>query len=503
MQTNIFELTRPKYKITKPIRLIELFAGIGSQAKALKNIGANFEHYKVIEFDKYAIKSYNAIHNTNFITQDITKIKAKDLGIVNTKNYEYILTYSFPCQDLSIAGKLKGMKKEDNTRSGLLWEVERLLNECEELPQVLLMENVPQVIGKKNIQDFHKWQLFLEKLGYSNYVDLLNAKNYGIPQNRNRCFMVSILGDYYYEFPKKQKLKLRLKDMLEDEVDEKYYLNEEQIKKLKGNTFNSANRRLQEKNYSDTLLARDYKDPKVIQVARYDTSTRINSSRYRTYSKEGISPTLTSMGGGNLEPHIFESIVCEQRTDEGLRFFKGDVCGALRIIDACGDKRVLIPQATKKGYAIAHAGDGVYIDRPHQKRGVVQKGMIQTLKTSGDDVGVVVKNNNKNINDENNVFSTLGTNCGSSTSAGGGVVVTNNYSNNNDVDTKGDILGVAINHPYLKIRKLTPKECWRLMGFDDEDFEKAENVNSNAQLYKQAGNSIVVNVLEKIFKNLF
>ena len=216
MQINIFELTKPRYKITKPIRLIELFAGIGSQAKALKNINANFEHYRAIDFDKYAIASYNAIHGTNFEPLDITKITAKDLGIVETDKYDYIMTYSFPCQDLSIAGKGAGMSKGENTRSGLLWEVERILKECKELPQILLMENVPQVIGKKNLKDFREWQLFLEKLGYSNYFELLNAKNYGIPQNRNRCFMISILGDYYYQFPRKQKLKYRLKDFLED-----------------------------------------------------------------------------------------------------------------------------------------------------------------------------------------------------------------------------------------------------------------------------------------------
>src|SRR5690554_3592131 len=230
MQIDIFELTRPKYKITKPIRLIELFAGIGSQAKALKNIGANFEHYRVVEFDKYAVASYNAIHGTNFETNDITKINACDLDIIETDKYEYIMTYSFPCQDLSLAGKGAGMKKGTNTRSGLLWEVERLLDECLELPQILLMENVPQVISKANYNDFREWEKKLESLGYSNYYNNLNAKDFGIPQNRNRTFMISILGDYYYEFPKKKKLKLRLKDMLEDEVDEKYYLSDKMIK---------------------------------------------------------------------------------------------------------------------------------------------------------------------------------------------------------------------------------------------------------------------------------
>ena len=228
-QIDLFSYVLPRYKITKPIRLIEMFAGIGSQAKALKNLGVEFEHWKVLEIDKYAIASYNAIHNTNFTTQDIKLTRANDLEIKERESYTYILTYSFPCQDLSLAGNQKGMTKGDNTRSGLLWEVERILDECEELPQVLLMENVPQVIGKKNIKDFQLWRRKLEQLGYSNYVQLLNAKNYGIPQNRNRCFMVSILGQYHYTFPRKQKLKLKLKDMLEDKVDEKYYLSQKAI----------------------------------------------------------------------------------------------------------------------------------------------------------------------------------------------------------------------------------------------------------------------------------
>lgn len=235
-QIDLFSYSMPRFKINKPIRLIELFAGIGSQAKALENLGVPFEHHFVSEIDKYAMASYNAIHGTHFETSDITKIHASDLKITERERYCYILTYSFPCQDLSLAGLGKGMAKGSGTRSGLLWEVERLLDECTELPQVLLMENVPQVIGKKNIKDFQSWRSKLESLGYSNYVQLLNSKDYGIPQNRNRCFMVSILGEYHYTFPKKQKLKLKLKDMLEDKVDEKYYLSDEMVKYFVANS---------------------------------------------------------------------------------------------------------------------------------------------------------------------------------------------------------------------------------------------------------------------------
>lgn len=223
----------------KPIRLIELFGGIGSQAMALSRLGVNFEHYRLVEFDKYAIASYNAIHGTNFVPTDITEIVGEDLGIVDTDKFCYLMTYSFPCQDLSVAGKQKGMSKGSGTRSGLLWEVERLLNETEYLPQLLLMENVPQVHSNKNKKDFDSWIQFLESKGYSNYWKDLNAKDYGVAQHRNRCFMVSILGNYCYYFPKPKPLTKRMIDYLEDSVDEKYYIDNEKssalIKKLTDN----------------------------------------------------------------------------------------------------------------------------------------------------------------------------------------------------------------------------------------------------------------------------
>ena len=203
---------------------------------ALKRIGAKFEHYRVVEFDKYAIASYNAVHGTNFPTMDITKVHAEDLDICDTNTFTYLLTYSFPCTDLSVAGKQAGMSKGSGTRSGLLWEVERILTEIRdgggELPQILFMENVPQVHGKKNIDDFEKWLEFLESLGYTNYWQDLNAKNYGVAQNRNRCFMFSFLGNYSYNFPEPIQLKKKLKDYLEDNVDEKYYINNEKADKL-------------------------------------------------------------------------------------------------------------------------------------------------------------------------------------------------------------------------------------------------------------------------------
>lgn len=235
-QMSIFDMIREPIRITKPIRLIELFAGYGSQAMALERIGAKFEHYRVVEFDKYAIASYNAVHGTSFPTMDITKVHAEDLNICDTEVFTYLLTYSFPCTDLSVAGKQAGMKKGSGTRSGLLWEVERILKEIRdgggELPQILFMENVPQVHANANMEDFQNWIDFLTSLGYVSYWQDLNAKNYGVAQNRERCFMFSFLGEYNYRFPQPIPLKKRLKDYLEDDVDEKYYINNEKAEKL-------------------------------------------------------------------------------------------------------------------------------------------------------------------------------------------------------------------------------------------------------------------------------
>ena len=242
-QVSLFDSERP-LRITKPVRLIELFAGIGAQAKSLEILGVPFEHYRACEIDRFAMEAYNRIHGTCFETSDITQITGKDLGIVDKDKYTYILTYSFPCQSLSNAGKMEGMVEGSGTESALLWEVKRLLEETEELPDILLMENVPAVISERNAEQFNAWYKFLEDKGYTNKYDLLNMKHYGVPQNRQRCFMLSWLsnnatgggyGEYdYYDFPTRIRLNRRCKDLLETETDveEKYFLTPEQIEKL-------------------------------------------------------------------------------------------------------------------------------------------------------------------------------------------------------------------------------------------------------------------------------
>lgn len=391
IQCSLFDGANP-LKVTKPLRLIELFAGIGAQAKALENLGVEFEHYRICEFDKYAVASYNAVHGTEFTTSDITKIHAADLGIVETDKYEYIMTYSFPCTDLSKAGKQQGMSRESGTRSGLLWEVERLLKETEELPQILLMENVPDVLSEKNSADFFAWCRFLEGLGYTNKYAILNAKDFGVPQNRERCFMLSWLGDFHYDFPTTKPLTIKLKDILEINVNEKYYLPDETVKKL---------------NLSDIK------------------------------SKE-ILKTVRAGERGSVDRHCWDIVAEPSIIDDIYKSRKPR------------EYKDAVPTLRSERY-------GLKVCEP-----IVWDGFNQSIRKDSSCVGTLTRN------------------CGADLKRNG----------------QGIIEGT-------RVRKLTPKECWRFMGFDDKSFSRTEKKVSNSQLYKQAGNSIVVDVLMAIFKNLF
>lgn len=426
---SLFDFADNQYKITKPIRLIELFAGIGSQAKALKNLNVDFEHHFVCEIEPQVVKTYNVIHGTNFEPTDITKISANDLNIANTDLYTYILTYSFPCQDLSLSGKGKGMEKGTGTRSSLLWEVERLLKECNELPQILLMENVPMVHSSKNIKDFEKWLLFLESLGYKNYWKDLNAKNYGIPQNRDRCYMISLLNSNYdYTFPQPIKLKLRLKDMLEEKVDEKYFFNK------------ALNLRFTE-NY-----------------IQYDNSAKgHNSQASRLYYQDGLSPTLPNRNNGDktqiilVDKKVVKSLFTK---DDNVKNYN-DIIVAINTLWTETQAKMITPDGNVKRY--------------------INSDIVDEFK-EGQAADISFPNGYNKAKRVHNVCPAIN-----------GTTTESSFIVKND----------------LRIRKLTPKECWRLMGFSDDDFDKAEKINSNTQLYKQAGNSIVVNVLMAIFKQFF
>lgn len=208
------------------IKVNELFAGIGAFRKALERLNIPHEIVGISEIDKYAIKSYEAIYGATRNYGDISKVAKLD--------YADLWTYGFPCQDISQAGHQAGIIKGE-TRSGLLYEVERLLSvaaEHEELPKYLILENVKNLVGKKFIKQFEAWLSCLDELGYNSYWQVINAKDCGIPQNRERVFAVSIRKDIDngFAFPQPQTLQCSMDDFLEENVEEKYFLSDAFLK---------------------------------------------------------------------------------------------------------------------------------------------------------------------------------------------------------------------------------------------------------------------------------
>lgn len=513
----------------KPIRLIELFAGIGSQAKALKNLGVDFEHWFVCEFDKYAIQSYNAVHDTNFTTSDVTKISANDLNITDTENFTYLLTYSFPCQDLSNAGKGRGMEKGSGTRSGLLWEVERLLNECTELPQVLLMENVPQVHSVKNKEHFDKWIAFLESKGYSNHWQDLNAKDYGIPQSRNRCYMVSILGEHSFKFPEEIPLEWRLGDLLEQEVDEKYYLSDAAIQGRSNSNFRQYNLErslINEKEVHPTILARYEGSPTLLdetpisqvgaivskqgkQVDKFtDVATTLCARDYKGFGNQGMTGVVVG------DANTLKKEVCNKAIEQEL-VTPFDIIdpsyansrlgelenGEIKTLNSENNQiaNTLTTSSSNFGVCVPKVVGGIGEKKSnggrqwYQQDRVYDDGCAISVTTAFNPYYAVSEP--KIMREEPLEREGWHRNAKEVLSTEGLCRTLSTQSNN---------LATKIKEPQsLRIRKLTPKECWRLMGFDDEDVEKAAKVCSNSQLYKQAGNSIVVDVLMAIFRELF
>lgn len=208
------------------MKVLSLFSGIGAFEKALDNLGATYELVAYCEIDKYASKSYSAIHGVDepMNLGDITKVDEKALP----KDID-LITYGFPCQDISLAGKQQGLFNEDGTqtRSGLFFEALRIIEETQ--PRVAIAENVKNLIGKKFREQFHIVLNSLDEVGYNNYWKVLNAKDFGVPQNRERVFIVSIRKDIdtgMFQFPEGFPLELRLKDLLQEVVDEKYYISE-------------------------------------------------------------------------------------------------------------------------------------------------------------------------------------------------------------------------------------------------------------------------------------
>lgn len=329
------------------LKVLELFAGIGACSKALTNLGIPHTIVDAVEVDPYAVKSFNAVNNTNFEPQDITKWD-KDIDVD-------LIMHGSPCQDFSSAGLQAGGDKDSGTRSSLMYETLRIVEKLK--PKYVIWENVKNLLSKKHIHNFENYIRQMELLGYNSTYKVLNAKDYGVPQNRERVFTVSIRKDlpYDFHFPAPFPLTKRLKDILEPEVDQSYYLT-----------------------------------------------------------------------GGGVTCTPLQNKVCQMALDKKL----------VEPNDAV--------EYTYSNARLAEIG-GEYIKK--QNRG--DNKVMSTLKTNPQQIGVTVSRGGQNA-----------------------------------------------------IRKLTPKECWRLMGFADEDYEKASKVCSRSQLYKQAGNSIVVDVLEKILWEL-
>ena len=520
------------------IKVTELFSGIGSQVAALKRLGVDYECVGISEIDKYAIKSYEGINGPTHNYGDISKIDRLD--------YTDLLIYSSPCVDFSLAGKQAGLIDTDGkqTRSGLLLEVGRLLMKMSDegiLPKYLLMENVKNLVGKKFKPAFDIWLKALEAIGYNNYWKVLNAKDYGVPQNRERVFVVSIRKDIDtqgYTFPEPFKLNRRLKDVLEKEVDEKYYLKQELVdtfikrlaKREVSNTIRCGGAGSIDQKHTWDLVA----EPSIVQNPHgYNNGGII---------KDNAAPTMTSNGSYHLNNFVCnEPLIAASRgrnpdnplsREAGLpteQMLEINHSGCSNTLTTVGKDNLVVepkitvlgnykPSGHECGRVMGVDGVSPTIKDNHGAVYSIAEPQIKQL----DNVFPTKTRDNPNqgrVYDENGLSPAL--NC-----MGGGnrepcVVEHINACADgtapaltahlhketvNDctkLDRHSPALGVKEVGSEIRIRKLTPKECWRLMDFTDEEYEAAEKAGvSKTQLYKQAGNSIVVSCLAHIFREL-
>lgn len=661
------------------ISMIELFSGIGAQERALRQLGLPYNVSNTCDCDANAVLSYAAMRwdlekemeSFEFPSQDemIEELQAKNLGydfqkgkhsitkrtpITKLKQY-YIAdklsknlgdisrverlphvdfwTYSYPCTDLSVAGKGEGMvnkcdkcdyswpidfedPKTNNicpncgnidiksTRSGLLGQVQRLLTVSREegtLPKYLLLENVKNLVGSKFKPQFDAWVNWLDLIGYNTYYKVLNAKHYGIPQNRERIFAISIRKDIDtngYTFPEQIPLTTRLKDMLEQNVDEKYYLPDDRIEKILNSTFMQEKKRIQMTDVCDTLLARDWKDPKCVPVEDepevkqlmniMPTKTRDNPNQGRVYDVNGLAPTLTKMDGGNREPMVIDEIKVvgnympsnhdasrvvdidgiaptvkenhgtvtaiaepfivasrgrnpenpsdrttgaptEQRLEPNFSGCTNTLTSVQKDNYVC-EPQVLRAERTEYGKAIRKQYEAGEVD---EKIGNMREmkprtdGVSNTITTLLKDnyvaEPIVYDDYNSRISSDQDAINTLTTNCGASAERNGVkilepvAIIEDQFPGSRDARiyesysptlrqncnglkvAKGDM----IEKIKWRIRKLTSKECWRLMNFTDKDHDRAAKFVSPSSLYKQAGNSIVVACLIALMSSLF
>lgn len=393
------------------MKILSLFSGIGAFEKSLDNLGIDYELVGFSEIDKYAVKSYCAVHGVDESLNlgDITKVDETKLP----KDID-LITYGFPCQDISLAGKGKGLFNADGTktRSGLFFDALRIIEESQ--PKVAIAENVKNLTGKKFKLQFEIVLKCLENAGYNNYWKVLNAKDFGIPQNRERVFIVSIRKDIdtgEFKFPEGFPLTMRLKDVLEDEVDEKFYISSSQLENLVRNGNNNCNPsgkgmngKVHTGDIAPTITTNKGEGPKITEpfiVASRGRNPQNPSDRTPGAPTEqrlepnsqGICNTLTTVQKDNLvvEPKLMQAGNLSggkwDKINESCRRYY-DEEGIAPTIHTCQggntEPKVLVREATKKGYAEAEEGDSINFEQPNSKtrRGRVGKQVAQTLTTA-------------------------------------------------------------------------------------------------------------------------
>lgn len=389
------------------IKVLELFGGIGACTQALKRCYVPHEVVDYVEIDKFAVKSYNAMNGTNYEPQDITKWD-KDLDVD-------LIMHGSPCQDFSTAGKQEGASVGGETRSSLMYETVRIVGKLK--PSIVIWENVKNILSQKHRHNFELYLSNMTELGYTNTYQVINSVEHGVPQKRDRLFVISTLSETKVPAAQGSATSLVLRDILEAEVLEKYYMSNERTLILINQIIGNKG-----EHYFIDIIRKSIESARIeckinqIGNCRKQTGSWSNPQTGRVYDEAGQAPTLSTMQGGDQEPKILE-----------------------------------IKPKRQRGRRCKENNDPAFTITTQDRRGVI------TLQES-----VVDLTSKRGI----------------------------------EIEIDGTRYIIAI-------RKLTPLECWRLMGFDDHCFYKAKEVNSDSQLYKQAGNSIVVNVLEHILISIF
>ena len=450
------------------VRLVELFSGIGAQRLALMQAGIDHEVVGISEIDRYALASYEAIYGDCPNLGDVTKIPAlPDCDLV---------TYSFPCQDLSLAGKREGMAEGSGTRSALVWEVTRVLEATERKPEWLLMENVPQLLSKKNFPEFQKLVDRLARMGYHNKWAKLDSSNFGSAQKRIRAYMVSRYGQDPPDIPVcvPNAPKLCLRDVMEPTRDERF-VRHVPLDSVKWRESKAAGLSAEER-----LVAEHF--------------ARSRGPGDRVYHED-----MPFVDGSTRQRNGCWSVMDESGH---IRFYMGD--------------RVKSGISEMQYYSVSDRAPTLTTVRPPKVLEAEDNGIhaLGCIDREGNvDMGMrhrQVPSRKRRIYNENGLSPTV-LKSDSPTKVGrleASYACVPDESEDEPVDrtelVRQDRHGAASVHGgELVISILTPRECWRLMGFPDWAFFRASKVSSETQLYNQAGNSIVVEVLIALFNAMF